>query len=261
MNKEILLSEFDSSKEAIINPSNLIERVPSITGVAVCCFSSVLFNKVLSVMKHRVIGKLSNTNGEKEIYEIEYRDSRLVFFMMGVGAPLAAMDLEDVHAMGVDKFVVFGNCGVLDGNISDCAIIIPDRAFRDEGVSYHYQEARRDILLNTFNVDLFLDILDKNGIEYVRGATWTTDAFYRETCEKVKKRISDGALVVEMEAAGLQAVANFRGIDLNIFFYAGDNLSGDTWDMRSLSGYEKLDEKSRIALLALEWGYRISKKD
>lgn len=261
MDKEILLSEFDSSKEAIINPYNLIERVPSIPRVAVCCFSWVLFNKVLSIMKHRVIGKLSNTNGDKEIYEIEYNGCRMVFFMMGVGASLAAMDLEDVHAMGVSSFVVFGNCGVLDGSILDCAIIIPNRAFRDEGVSYHYQEVRKDILLNTKNVEIFLDILKENNIEYIQGTTWTTDAFYRETPLKAEKRISDGAIVVEMEAAGLQAVADFRGIDLNIFFYAGDNLAGDKWDMRSLSGYEKLDEKSRIALLALEWGYRISKED
>jgi hypothetical protein len=62
-----------------------------------------------------------------------------------------------------------------------------------------------------------------------------------------------------MECASLQAVADFRGFDLFMFFYAGDNLDLPEWDKRSLSGDVKLDEKSRIALLALELGYKISK--
>ena len=46
--------------------------------------------------------------------------------------------------------------------------------------------------------------------------------------------------------------------DLFIFFYAGDNLDLPEWDKRSLSGDVKLDEKSRVAILALELGYKIS---
>ena len=61
-----------------------------------------------------------------------------------------------------------------------------------------------------------------------------------------------------MEASALQAVADFREFDFFTFFYAGDNLDGDNWDKRSLEGEIKLDEKSRIAYLALEIGYKIS---
>ena len=88
--------------------------------------------------------------------------------------------------------------------------------------------------------------------------TWTNDAFYRETKSKLESRVSMGAKCVEMECSALQAVADFRNIDLFIFFYAGDNLDLPEWDKRSLFGDVKLDEKSRIALLALELGYKIS---
>ena len=46
--------------------------------------------------------------------------------------------------------------------------------------------------------------------------------------------------------------------DFFTFFYAGDNLDLPEWDKRSLSGDVKLDEKSRIAILALELAYKIS---
>ena len=88
--------------------------------------------------------------------------------------------------------------------------------------------------------------------------TWTNDAFYRETRRKLESRVAMGAKCVEMECSALQAVADFRGFDLFMFFYAGDNLDLPEWDKRSLSGDVKLDEKSRIALLALELGYKIS---
>ena len=89
--------------------------------------------------------------------------------------------------------------------------------------------------------------------------TWTTDAFYRETRKKVDARMKMGVKTVEMEASALQAVADFRGFDFFTFFYAGDNLDLPEWDKRSLSGDVKLDEKSRIAILALELAYKISK--
>ena len=50
----------------------------------------------------------------------------------------------------------------------------------------------------------------------------------------------------------MQAVADFRGVDFFQFFYAGDNLDHSQWQPRSLSGHVRLDDKSKIALLAFE---------
>ena len=72
----------------------------------------------------------------------------------------------------------------------------------------------------------------KSGIEYVKGKTWTTDSFYRETEEKIELRKSEGCLTVEMEAAAFFAVAKFRNVKLGYILYGGDDLSGVTWDSR-----------------------------
>lgn len=253
-----MLDKFDNTKDAIINPSDMIDRVDDMPEVAIACFSRKLFDKVIAGSKCREIARLNNTNGDNIIYEIKYNDKKFAMFMMSVGAPAAVNDLEDIHAMGCKKFIVFGNCGVLDKNIDDCGIIIPNMAIRDEGVSYHYLEANDTIKVNNKYVPEFKEVLDRLGYSYTECMTWTNDAFYRETRKKLESRVAMGAKCVEMECSALQAVANFRGIDLFMFFYAGDNLDLPEWDKRSLFGDVKLDEKSRIALLALELGYKIS---
>ena len=105
--------------------------------------------------------------------------------------------------------------------------------------------------------DTFKQVLTECGYPYVEGMSWTTDACYRETREKVNRRKAQGAICVEMECAGMQAVCDFRGTELFQFFYAGDNLDHSSWDPRSLSGGSRLDDKTKIMFLAFELGLRI----
>ena len=253
----ILLEEFDETKTAVINPNNMVERIPNMPKIAIACFSHILFEKIVSGGKCSKITELNNTNLRKEIYEIEYKQNKFAIFMMSIGAPAASADIEELHALGVEKFIVFGNCGVLDSSIEDCSVIIPTEALRDEGTSFHYQKPSKSIKLNTKYMNEFKEILDNLNFKYTEGISWTTDAFYRETQKKIEERKKSGAIVVEMESAALQAVANFRQVDLFIFFYAGDNLAAESWDKRSFLGDIKLDEKSQIAYLALELANKI----
>ena len=69
-----MLFEFDDTKNAIINPSNFINKVKNMPDVAIACFSKTLFEKIVDGAKCSVIGTVSNTNGARTIYEIEYND-------------------------------------------------------------------------------------------------------------------------------------------------------------------------------------------
>lgn len=253
----IVLEEFDSEKTAVINPEDIVKKSDNFPKVAIACYSKILFDKIVLECEGKKIGELSNTVGKKIIYEIEYSNKKMAIFNIGAGAPMAATDIEDIHEMGAEKFVIFGNCGVLDKDIEDCSIIIPTEAIRDEGTSYHYMVPSRTVKVNEKYHQEFCNLLDEMGYSYTEGVTWTTDAFYRETRDKVKKRKNEGAKVVEMEASAIQAVCNFRGIDLLTFFYAGDNLDIPNWDKRSLAGDIKLDQKMGVAMIALEMAKRI----
>lgn len=248
----MVLEEFDMNKIAVINPSDIVSKKENFPEVAIACYSKILFDKIVDKCEGKLIGELSNTVGKKNIYEIEYNGKSIVIFNIGAGAPMAATDIEDIHEMGAQKFIVFGNCGVLDKTIEDCSIIIPTEAIRDEGTSYHYMAPTRLVKVNEKYREEFIKLLQEMNYSYTEGTTWTTDAFYRETRDKVERRKNEGAKVVEMEASAIQAVCNFRGIDLLTFFYAGDNLDIPNWDKRSLAGEIKLDQKMGVAMLALE---------
>ena len=152
---------------------------------------------------------------------------------------------------------MFGTCGVLERSIDDCSIIIPQSAVRDEGTSYHYAPASDEISVNKkYNKD-FIEILDEFSCSYTQGKVWTTDAFYRETPDKMKARKEHGCICVDMECSAVAAVAEFREKEVFQFFYAADNLDADEWDMRSLDNRDKLDEKDKAALLAMELAVKI----
>lgn len=247
-----MIERYSKEKVAVINPNDFVKKIGGMPEIAIACYSHVLFDKIIEKYQGEVIGELDYTDTVKKIYRIEYKGKRYAMFMMSVGAPAAATCIEDVHAMGSNKFIVFGNCGVLDKNVADLAIIIPNKAIRGDGLSYHYIEDSLFIDINKKYSNVFKRILNNKGYSYVEGTTWTTDAFYRETKEKVIKMKNNGAICVEMEAAALQAVCDFRGIDLMTFFYAADNLDNDYWDKRSLSGNERVEDKILVMELALE---------
>ena len=253
----MLLEEFDPSVHAVIDASMCVHPVENLPEIAVSCFSHHLFEAVLAFFRPERVCGVGGANGKAPVYAVEYQGQRIAFFESRVGEPACIGDFEDLIAMGLKKLVLFGNCGVLDRGIEDCGIIIPTRAIRDEGSSYHYAAAADFIDVNRKYRDVFHQVLADCGCPYVEGTTWTTDAPYRETAEKVRRRKAQGAICVEMECAGMQAVADFRGVDFFQFFYAGDNLDHANWDPRSISGHVRLDDKSKIALLAFELAARI----
>ncbi len=243
---------YSEEKKAVINPCNFVKKIDNMPSIAIACYSHILFKEIRDKYHLKKIGSLDYTDMNKEIYQISYKGANYAVFMMSVGGPAAATCIEDMHAMGVKKFIVFGNCGVLDKEIEDLAIIIPNKAIRDEGVSYHYIPDSLEIEVNQKYGNLFKELLNKLNYSYVEGKTWTTDAFYRETKEKVAWMKEHGAKCVDMEVASISAVCQFRNIDLVTFFYAGDNLDNEYWDKRSLSGSDRVDDKIRVMDLALE---------
>ena len=254
----MLLTEFDPARDAVINPDMIFHKVPDFPETLVSVFSHQLFDAVLKFLDGKVIAETRDVDGNWPIYEVTYKGKRFAFYKARLGAPACVGCFEDVIPMGVKRIILLGNCGVLDSNIKDCGIIIPTKAIRDEGTSYHYAPAADYINVNKKYVDEFVAVLEELGYPYVRGITWTTDAFYRETRAKVEARKKMGAVCVEMECAAMQAMCDFRGVEFFQFLYAGDNLDHSNWDPRSLSGEARLDEKEKIALLAFELASRIA---
>lgn len=256
----MLLNEFDSNQKAVINPENGHPKIKGFPKITISIFSLQLFEEVLQYLDHEVITTTSCCNGVNPIYKVHYKGYEFAYYHSYVGAPMCVANYEEVHSMGSETLILLGNCGVLDKSIEDCGIIIPTQALRDEGTSFHYVPSSDIIQVNKKYIPEFKEVLQQAGYPYIEGTTWTTDAFYRETRNKVHQRKKQGAICVEMECASMQAMCDFRNTDFFQFFYAGDNLDHSSWDPRSIHGKDKLDEKVKIVFLAFELAIKIAKK-
>jgi uridine phosphorylase len=83
--------------------------------------------------------------------------------------------------------------------------VLVERALRDEGTSHHYLAPSAYAHADPALIALAAQALAAAGCRFHRGATWTTDAPFRETQAAIDARRREGILAVEMEAAALYA--------------------------------------------------------
>jgi uridine phosphorylase len=246
--------ELDPSPTAVIEPNEVIDPIDVPAHVVLCFFQDVI-EKVVAEHDGRQLDVLISEIGHNPIWELSYEGRRLALVHPGVGAPLAAAFLEELIARGCRSFVACGGAGVLVPDVALGHVIVPTAAVRDEGTSYHYLRASRTAEPSQAAIGAIVDALERHHVPYVTGATWTTDAIYRETRGKLERRVAEGCLTVEMEAAAFFAVAAFRGVTFGQLLYAGDDLSGDAWNQRGwddhAEGRELLFRLAAEAVLAL----------
>ena len=228
--------------------------------IAVGVFSEYLLDDIVEKFECIKVGFISGANCSRPVYIMKYEDIKITLFMAGVSGPWISTDIEELSANGVDTFIIFGNCGVLDKKIEDCSIIIPNKAFRDEETSYHYVPDSESIEMNKEYKNIFKQVLNENGYKYEEGATWTTDGFYIETKDKIEMFKQKGAVCVEMEGASIAAVCEYKKLKYFTFYYAGDNLDAVEWEERSLGQLTSFEKKARVPYLAFELARKIECK-
>jgi uridine phosphorylase len=148
---------------------------------------------------------------------------------VGPGAPIIAAALEELIAFGVRRFVSIGLAGGLSSDLRAGDVVIADRALRDEGTSYHYLPPAPSVEADPA---LVLDIraaLSARRVVHSIGASWTTDAPYRETRREVAAHRYAGVKTVEMEAAAVFAAGQRLGVPTAAVFVIGDRLADLVW--------------------------------
>jgi uridine phosphorylase len=144
--------------------------------------------------------------------------------MTGIGSPNAAGILEELIALGGREFLNIGTAGGLEKE----GIILCDKAIRDEGTSHHYAPHDGPAYPDTLLTEKLSKSLQKKGMLFERGSTWTIDAPYRETRAEVAHYIQEGVKTVEMEASALFVVGKYRKVKVAAAFVVSDIL-GKKW--------------------------------
>ncbi len=227
--------EFDDNKTAKLNPTAFVDRLFETDRLVITFFPEVM-DKLAEegrIILERTIA------GENPALVYRFLDDDILITLGQVGCPACAGNLDLFYAMGITKVMFCGGGGVLDKNIEVGQLLVVDGAIRDEGFSYHYIEPSRYIYTNPKTTEKITRYLEDHSISYIRGLTWTTDAIFRETADRIARRKQEGAKIVEMEQAGCIAVSQFRGFEYGALIYGGDDVSQEEWsnrDWRSREG-------------------------
>jgi len=124
-----------------------------------------------------------------------------------VGAPFAVLVAEQLFASGCRLLLSLTSAGQIHPAGRPPYFVIIDRALRDEGTSYHYAAPSDFSEADPQLVAMAATALTASGLDARVGASWTTDAPFRETAEAIASAQSKGLLAVEMEAAALYTFA------------------------------------------------------
>ena len=255
----MITDSFDNKSRPLITAKDIYSEAPiDDNKVCLVTFSGSLFRYVKEHYELKEEFEYKTTGGPFWVYSFELNGKTIMLYQSIIGAAIAATLMYEIaNISGCRKFVFFGSCGVLDEKKCRGKVIVPTEAYRDEGISYHYAEPSDYIPVRNYaRVSSFLK---DNDIDYVEGRVWTTDAFYMETKNKVAKRKAEGALAVEMETSGVEAVARYHDINNFHFIFPADSLDDVEWSRTDFGGDKELllqiksfSVASRFALTLLE---------
>jgi len=145
-----------------------------------------------------------------ELYEFGHGPERFGIIACAVGASFAVLLAEQLFVSGCRFLVSVTSAGQIVPQGPPPYFVVIDRALRDEGTSYHYLPPAEFAAADPALADRAMRALLRSGLPVYRGATWTTDAPFRETAGAIERCRARGILAVEMEAAALYAFAEAR---------------------------------------------------
>jgi len=193
-------------------------------GVVLCLYKGVMKRFAWKYPSRRVRGFLG------DLYLLKRTGGRVgVVGNFGIGAPGLTSLAEEMMAWGTKRLIILSLAGGLQSDLAPGSILVCDRAIRDEGTSYHYLPAAKDVKASSTLVLAISQTLTQRGLAHSIGATWSTDAPYRETREEAEFFQGEGVKAVDMESAGLFAVGQVRDLETASAFVIGDSLASPKW--------------------------------
>jgi uridine phosphorylase len=226
-----LLRAKDHAAPSVFRPENLLREarrqklLPAGDAPDIC-----LLDPDGDVVRHlRRAGRLAASPGwacyHTELHTSEHRGLRFGVIGCAVGAPFAVLVAEQLFASGCRFLVSITSAGQVAQGHPAARFVLIDRALRDEGTSHHYLPPSAFAEADPTLADAAMGALVGLALPVERGATWTTDAPFRETEAALAAARDQGALAVEMEAAALYAFARARAKPVICFAHVTNQLA------------------------------------
>ena len=170
-----------------------------------------------------------------------------------VGAAFAVLVAEELFVSGCQLLISMTSAGQITPIGQPPYFILIERALRDEGASYHYLPPAPYSEINRRLLDRVEGAVRSSSIPITRGATWTTDAPFRETEAAIAHARSEGVLGVEMEAAALYAFAQAKSQNVVCFAHVTNQMGNVENDFEKGLAQGSLDALQVIELAERGW--------
>ena len=167
-----------------------------------------------------------------------------------VGAPFSVLVAEELFASGCRALVTISSAGLVAPDITPPFFVLIERALRDEGTSHHYRPPERWAEADPGLIEAVSRFLPVAAGRVLRGASWTTDAPFRETEALIASRAAEGIACVEMEAAALLAMARALRKPVVCLAHVTNSMATRQEDFEK-GGHDGLDEALEVCASAL----------
>ena len=234
MSQQFPILEFDPVSSPIVQPKNYLpDYIKEKSERCIITYFSDVVDHYERLYKMNQAFKIRTEGIRPRVFYMKGPKNELIYVVpMSIGAPQAARVMEVMASIGVKKFMVCGGAGSLDDAVTGGMVLLPVAAVRDEGTSYHYLPPSREVHLNPRVQQTIENVLKRENEPYVKVKTWTTDAIFRETKDKVALRRAEGCVTVEMECSAFLAVAQHKNLLCGQLLYAGDVVKPSGWSYR-----------------------------
>lgn len=211
-----LLARADFNEPSLFRPDNMLREAGRQKGLPSCaCPTVCILDPDGDIVRfaRQVLGAEQSPSWacfHTALWEWTADGIRYGVVGCAVGAPFSVLVAEQLFACGCHLLISVASAGQVAHRGPPPYHVLIDRALRDEGTSYHYLPPSRFAEAEPGLLARAEVALATAGIPVARGTSWTTDAPFRETETTIGLRASEGAMVVEMEAAALYAFASAR---------------------------------------------------
>jgi uridine phosphorylase len=187
------------------------------------------------------------------MYNFTYEGIEFGIVGNAVGASFAVLVAEEVFACGCELLISMTSAGQIITKARPPYFVLIEKALRDEGTSYHYLPPSAFSTINAQLMECLTSAFEKAQHPVFSGATWTTDAPFRETEMAIAYGHSEGILGVEMEASALYAFAEAKGRPVICFAHITNQMGNVENDFEKGEAQGSLDAIEVISQAAEAW--------
>ena len=188
-----------------------------------------------------------------ELYRLSHGGVELGVVPCAVGASFAVLIAEQLFASGCRLLVSMTSSGQLVELQPPPYFVLIEKALRDEGTSYHYRPPSEFSEAGPNIIAAMDGAFNGLRVPVERGATWTTDAPFRETPAAIAAMKAKGLLAVEMEAAALYAFAEARNKSVICFAHVTNQMAQIEGDFEKGEADGSIDALSVVVTAAEAW--------